>query len=390
MKNILICAADYDIGTSGAYHFSHFIIELNNVPNSPYQIWLLTEDLNKKRGQRNEKTMKYIQKIPFDYSRFLFPFFIYLRNWAYYRAIRIFQKENKIDTVIFSQAFYGVLARLLLPRNIKIAGIIHDAISLSPNPSSHFSRKSFWFLQLTQRPLEVLANHLQDFTIANSIYIQQLILAKRRLPIQRVQMIYQSIDIESIKFQPIEWSPFKEDRIMKILFVKSGFVGGGLEDLIQALGTLPYLFQLTIVGPPPVVHPIIVKWAVEFGNVCLSFKGHLSQSEILEAMLKHHILCVPSRQEALGLANIEGLACGISVVSTTAGGIIEVLDNGRCGWLAEPQNPKSLAQALLKCIEAAPSVRLEKSLMGRQHVEKLFSKEIMLEKFLGLFEKMTH
>ena len=388
MKNILVCAVDYDIGSSGAYHFSHYILELNNLSDTPYQVWLLTEDIDKNVGQRNEKTMAYIQKVPFEYSRFLFPFFHFLRNWTYYKAVKRFQKERKIDGIIFSQAFFGVLTRLLLPKSIKIVGIIHDAISLSPNRDSHFSLKSFLFLQFTQRPLERLANYTLDFTVANSLYIRQLVVEKIGLPTERVPMIYQSIDIQKIKFQPHEWH-YTEGRQLKILFVKSGFVGGGLQDLIKALGLLPFSFQLTIVGPPTFVYPIITEWATGFDNIILNYRGHLSQSEVLETMSTHHILCVPSRHEALGLANVEGLANGISVVSTRAGGISEVLDNGNCGWLADPQSPQSLAQTLKNCIQSPPSVRLEKSNYGRQHVEKLFSKETMLEKCLNLFDKMT-
>ncbi len=388
MKNIIVCAVDYDLGTSGAYHFSHYILELNNLPNSGYKIWLLTEDIDKTKGQRNEKTMAFIQKVSFDYPRFLFPFFHFLRNWTYYRAIRRFQKVRNVDGVIFSQAFFGVITRLLLPENIQVAGIIHDTNSLMPNPKIHFSKKSFLLEQLTQRPLEILANRVLDFSIANSIYVQKQILDKRKLTVEQVPMIYQSIDVYKIKYKPFLWN-YKEVDTLKLLFVKSGFVRGGLEDLIHALGKLPYSFQLTIVGPPSIVHPIIKKWAVGFDNVILNLTGHLTQSEVLDTMLAHHILCVPSRHEALGLANVEGLSNGITVVSTNTGGIPEVLDNGRCGWLAESNNPQSLASTLKTCIELDSAERLDKSEYGRQYVEKMFSKEKMLNSFLDLFDKMT-
>ena len=106
-------------------------------------------------------------------------------------------------------------------------------------------------------------------------------------------------------------------------------------------------------------------------------------------MYNHHVLCIPARHEALGLANVEGLAHGISVVSTHVGGVPEVLDKGNCGWLAEAENPVSLAEALKNCIEADPSVRMAKSRYGRQHVEQFFSKETMLQKCVALFDKMT-
>ncbi|MBL7813565.1 MAG: glycosyltransferase family 4 protein [Saprospiraceae bacterium] len=388
MKNILVCAVDYDIGSSGAYHFSHYILEINDILNAPYRIWLLTDDLDENVGQRNKKTMAYIQKVPFDYPSWLFPFYHFLRNWAYYKAIRRFQKENTVDAVVFSQAFYGVLSRLLLPKGIKTAGIVHDAMSLTPQRNSHFSWKSYVFFSLTQRPLEILANRWHDFTVANSRFIQSLILEKRQLPNNRVPMIYQSMDVAKIPFYPRPWF-YTEGDVIKILFVKSGFIGGGLQDLIEALGQLPYSFQLTIVGPPPYVHSIIEDWAAPFSHIILRFCGRLTHSEVLELMSNHHILSIPSRQEALGLANIEGLAQGISVVSTRVGGIPEVLGQGEFGWLAEATNTKSLATALKDCIETDPSVRFSKSQKGRIHVEQLFTKEKMLADFLALFEKMT-
>ena len=167
MKNILVCACDYDTGTSGAYHFSHYILELNKLTDD-YRIWLLTDDFDINAAQRKENSTMYIRKVPFDYSPYLFPFYHFLRNWAYYKAIRRFRKNNNVDAVLFSQAFYGVLSRLLLSRSIKMAGIIHDAYSLENNRSSHFSYKSFLFYRTTQYPLEWLSNYLLDFTIANS------------------------------------------------------------------------------------------------------------------------------------------------------------------------------------------------------------------------------
>ena len=387
MKNILVCACDYDVGSSGAFHFSHFILELNN-ESTDYRVWLLTDDFVENAKPRNEKTVLYIRKVPFNYSPKLFPVFHFLRNWAYYKAIRRFQKENNVDAVLFSQAFFGVLSRLLLPRRIKIAGIIHDAHALESNRSSFFTYKAFIFNQLTQRPLEWLSNYLLDFTVANSKAIYDLILKKRRLLPERVSMIYQSIDIRKIEFRPPNWL-YTEGSLIKILFIKSGFTRGGLPDLIQALGLLTYKFQLTIVGPNISFKPQFEALSKDFTHISLNCVGHKNSDEVSEMMYNHHVLCIPARHEALGLTNVEGLAHGISVVSTHVGGVPEVLDKGNCGWLAEAENPVSLAEALKNCIEADPSVRKEKSRYGRQHVEQFFSKETMLQKCLDLFDKMT-
>lgn len=388
MKNIVVCSTIYDTRVVGGYHFPHQILELNNQSDT-YKIWILTEDLVEKGGQRNEILETYIRKVNYKYPSLLFPLTHFLHNWVYYRAICRFQKEQKIDAIIFNQACYSVLSRILLPKNIAMAGIVHDTDSLKLEISSHFSLKSFLFHFFTKRPLETLANYMLDYTIANSKYIHDLILKKRKIAATRIWLLYLSIDVMKIPFQPQTWIHQKED-IIKVLFIKLGFVTGGLEDLIKALGILPYRFQLTIVGPDAAVLPKIKGWAALNLNVLLSFKGALNQQEALSEMSSNHILCIPSRNEALGLANVEGLASGISVVSTTVGGIPEVLDEGKCGWLAEPLNPVSLANALRDCIESSSKTRSDKNFYGRAYVERLFSKEIMLQNVIKLLDKITN
>jgi glycosyltransferase involved in cell wall biosynthesis len=107
-------------------------------------------------------------------------------------------------------------------------------------------------------------------------------------------------------------------------------------------------------------------------------------------MYDNDILCTPSRVESLGIANAEGLATGISVVSTREGGITEVLHYGKNGWLAAPENAEDLAEKLKECIESTPSVSAEKSRNGRLFVEKKFDYKqfnaLFLEKCAALLK----
>ncbi|MFN3381658.1 MAG: glycosyltransferase, partial [Runella zeae] len=82
------------------------------------------------------------------------------------------------------------------------------------------------------------------------------------------------------------------------------------------------------------------------------------------------------------VANIEALAHGISVISTWVGGIPEVIDNGKNGWLIEPSNAQDLANAIEECIQN-PTLRLEKAQNGRNFIRK-FSKDEMLRNFVEM------
>jgi glycosyltransferase involved in cell wall biosynthesis len=60
---------------------------------------------------------------------------------------------------------------------------------------------------------------------------------------------------------------------------------------------------------------------------------------------------LPSRFETFGIAILEAMACKKAVIATTAGGIPEIIENGKNGVLVEPDNPTALARALVAVLE---------------------------------------
>jgi glycosyltransferase involved in cell wall biosynthesis len=103
---------------------------------------------------------------------------------------------------------------------------------------------------------------------------------------------------------------------------------------------------------------------------CLLVVGDGSQRERLEARaarlgLEHRVqflgwrtdareiigtldlLAVPSRSEGLPLATLEAMSAGVPVVGSMAGGIPDLLDQGRTGLLAPVDDPRALASACI-------------------------------------------
>jgi glycosyltransferase involved in cell wall biosynthesis len=56
---------------------------------------------------------------------------------------------------------------------------------------------------------------------------------------------------------------------------------------------------------------------------------------------------MPSLEEAFGVAILEALAAGLIVVSSSVGGIPEIISNNKNGYLIEPDNPQELAKRLV-------------------------------------------
>ncbi|MGH3839261.1 MAG: glycosyltransferase family 4 protein, partial [Pseudonocardiaceae bacterium] len=93
---------------------------------------------------------------------------------------------------------------------------------------------------------------------------------------------------------------------------------------------------------------------------CPEVRGLLAHDSIVGVI-------VPSRVEPFGRIPLEAYAAGAApVVATRAGGLAELVVDGRSGYLAEPGDPASLAQALWRAAMADADTRQRMREHGRE------------------------
>lgn len=98
--------------------------------------------------------------------------------------------------------------------------------------------------------------------------------------------------------------------------------------------------------------------------------GAVSEDTVRDRILASHVFVLASWAEPLGVAYMEAMSCECPVIGTDAGGVPELITNGKDGILVPPQNPDALAAALEYLAldpERAKSLATEgrKTVMGR-------------------------
>ena len=371
---ILICTRYFETRSNGASLFPNLVLKINEL-YPQHEVRVLTTDAR----QSYDKVIK----VSFKYPRIVLSFYTLLNNFGYYRALKKVKKDFDFDILIFNEAGAGVWSKLFLSKKIKIMGMIHDGDSMMYELHDYLKTKHF-LINWVKSKLEIRAIKNLDVILCPSNFIKNLILTNIDTDKAKIELLYQGIDMGKIEFKPKQ-SNFQQP--IKILFVKSAFIRGGLFDLLDSLKSLKeYQFLLTIVGSDAALVLKVKEKTVELKHVETVLRGYCPPKTVSELMYENDIFCVPSKAEILGLGNIEALAHGTLVVSTAVGGIPEVLKNGENGWLAQPNNPQSLAQAIKNCVESDPSVLEAKKLKGRQFIEQNFDYKRMLERLLSIAE----
>lgn len=107
------------------------------------------------------------------------------------------------------------------------------------------------------------------------------------------------------------------------------------------------------------------------GDPRIRYIGYVSSVE--DVYQTADIVVVPSRwEEPLGLIAIEAAACGRPVVATRVGGIPEIIDDERTGYLVAPQDVGALA-ARVQQLASDPLLRRRLGETARKHIRENFT-----------------
>jgi glycosyltransferase involved in cell wall biosynthesis len=102
------------------------------------------------------------------------------------------------------------------------------------------------------------------------------------------------------------------------------------------------------------------------------------------------LVVVPSVvREGLGLAALEAMDAGVPVVASSLGGLPEVVDEGRTGFLVPPGDPGALAQAILRVLRL-PDRGSSLGEAARWRVEAEFRAAAMAKRVEAVYQEALH
>jgi glycosyltransferase involved in cell wall biosynthesis len=290
--------------------------------------------------------------------------------WSIKSKIRDLAKEKRFDLVLAEDFRSDVGAGCMVADYLGIP-CVGIAIGSDLNTYVHTSKKAFRAItksllkcQMIVCVSEALCSRVKDLTKG------------RRRGIN----IVQGTDLE--RFQPVK--PERK-KLLKaklgwldnsIVVLYSGYLENhkGIFELIGAfdkIGDIHPKARLVFLGEGSARRKLEARVAHSpFGNR-IELRGHVDHDQIHKYYQASDILALPSYMEGLPIAVVEGVACGLPILSTWVGGIPQAVPGDHVGLLVAPKDTNSLAEAMGRLVGDA-DLRANMGRAARKHAQKKF------------------
>jgi glycosyltransferase involved in cell wall biosynthesis len=176
-------------------------------------------------------------------------------------------------------------------------------------------------------------------------------------------------------------------RTRRLLFVGRLTAQKGTAVLIQALAGLPADVGLDIVGDGS-ERASLETLASELGvSTRVTFHGAVKQFQLARYYQSACALVVPSSEEGLGLVAVEAQLCETPVIAFDSGGLPDVVQHDRTGFLVTERSAGALAAAIRSVLDR-PDGGAALGQAGRLHALATFAPESVARRYADVYRSV--
>lgn len=198
--------------------------------------------------------------------------------------------------------------------------------------------------------------------------------------VYHIEPLLNYLGVDAALFKPVDVP--KENLVIT---VGSLSLHKGHDFLIRSLGKVerPIRPTLMIVGPIGVEINYLLKLSDDYGVNC-EIVNNLPDSELVVWLNKANIFLGGAINEPFGLAILEALSCGTSVLAVNEGGVPEILENKDLGMLTE-RNEEEFAERITQILKS--KTQTDRDYL-HEYVKKRWSWESSVRNLEKIMEEM--
>jgi glycosyltransferase involved in cell wall biosynthesis len=292
---------------------------------------------------------------------------------AFARIVKILRKK-KPELLSLHASKAGFLGRIAG----KICGIPVLFTAHGWSFSEGVSKKKVWFYILTEK----IASYLVKRIVNVCFYDNRLALRYGIAPTYKFTVIYNGMpDIGSGFLAKPEKDPCRIVMTARFAPPKDHRL---LLSVLEHLNAIPWHLDLIGTGPregeiKKIVNALGLRERVTF---------HGQTHKVTEILSRAQIFVLTTNWEGLPRSIIEALRAGLPIIASNVGGISELVENGKNGYLI----PRADGRKLSECLRVLLSDPPKRARMGKESRKKYvhgFTFETMYEKTINVYRELT-
>ncbi|MGC9202097.1 MAG: glycosyltransferase family 4 protein [Thermoproteota archaeon] len=172
-----------------------------------------------------------------------------------------------------------------------------------------------------------------------------------------------------------------------VLYVGRLWYNKGLHLLLLAFKSVVQTIEsakLLVVGDGPLRNELVnVARRLNLMNNVV-FVGEVDNKELPNYYNSCDVFALPSVFEGQGIAALEAMSCGKPVVAFNVGGIPEVVEDGKTGFLVKPYSIKDFSESIIKLLKD-PGLRKAMGIEGRKVAEQKFQWKNIVKQLINVY-----
>lgn len=200
------------------------------------------------------------------------------------------------------------------------------------------------------------------------------------------QVVYTGLDMSKIPYNP----EVSNHEILQIISVGRPHWVKGYDQALRAMKILKSKninFEYNIIGAEGNEE---LSFLVDDLNLseCVNLFPKLPQDEVFKKVSKSSVMLMPSLEEGIANVAVEAMALGTPVISTDCGGMEELIESGREGWIIPVYDVDAMAESVSAFAKASPQEILRVKMAARKKVELQHNEDQMVDGMLKLYQKI--
>ena len=118
--------------------------------------------------------------------------------------------------------------------------------------------------------------------------------------------------------------------------------------------------------------------------------GKLPREEVMRRYAEADVVCFPSWWENMPMVCIEAMLSGAIVIGSNSGGMSEIIEDGKSGFLLSPKNPKAWAEKIKEACALSEGRKNEMRKKAHERIMQCFDMDVIILQMVNYYRTVIN